>query len=216
MWNVAFCSDVPLESWNGNVTVTRQGAYVFVNTSYGVNMHCDSVNQLCVLNIHGWYHNRTLGLLGTNDNEPANDFRMRNQQLTSNIYHFINSYEVSGLRQCRPDVYGDNVITQRPVCSSQHIHHCTSIFSSSKSSLNNCFSRVDPTPFLVSIVLSPSTKYDIPRKCKHSLPPLLICTTSYILWWVFVNRSPSPTYMYIFQILRISRNNLQQLFHAVM
>lgn len=140
-------SDVPLQTWNEYVSVIRQGRAIVVNTTYGLHARCVPGDaQFCILSVEGWYHNRTLGLLGTNDNEVTNDFRKRDGQTADDLQDFLNSFEVSGLSQCRPS--GVTISAQaNNRCPTEESRRCLNIFDRQLSALAPCFSLIDPKPF---------------------------------------------------------------------
>ncbi|KAI8509686.1 hypothetical protein Bbelb_121140 [Branchiostoma belcheri] len=141
-------TELPYQTPEKNVTITRTGVFVNVTTRYGISIICDSVNQLCAFNISGQYHNKTLGLLGTNDNEPSTDFRRPNGRNTSNIAEFLNSYEVTGYKTCKlsPNQQYNKVAKVKlskvnPICRQLlNERNTTSPYA-------KCFQTVDPKPF---------------------------------------------------------------------
>ncbi|XP_074640368.1 uncharacterized protein LOC141898409 [Tubulanus polymorphus] len=154
-------SDLPIKSWNENVQVTVNRHQVTVDTIYGYSIMCDSHNFLCAVNISGWYQNHTLGLLGTNDNEITTDFRKRDGRTTWNIPEFLNSYEITGLPECR---YHDDYNRSAPTwknCDRQIAVMCQKLLQDEDSPFARCFDKVDPTSFKKSCdITSKSCEFD--------------------------------------------------------
>ncbi|XP_066298737.1 uncharacterized protein [Branchiostoma lanceolatum] len=141
-------TELPYQTPEKNVTITRTGVFVNVTTRYGISVICDSVNQLCAFNISGMYHNKTLGLLGTSDNEPSTDFRRPDGTNTSNVAVFLNSFEVTGFKTCKlnPREQYNKVAKVKlskvsPICRQLLDERNTS------SPYAKCFKTVDPKPF---------------------------------------------------------------------
>ncbi|XP_077982064.1 uncharacterized protein LOC144437068 [Glandiceps talaboti] len=165
--------ELPYKTQNGNVTVTRKGDYVNVTTVYGISLLCDSKNFNCMVNISGWYRNKTLGLLGTSDNEPSNDWRKRDGRNTSNIIDFLNSYEVSGNPSCKKNPGRDpNYIGwyDRP-CNSPPSPLCEVLFKSHQSPFAPCFDEIKPEPFMTACKTDSS-------ECQLAEPQKAICTST--------------------------------------
>ncbi|XP_002734473.1 uncharacterized protein LOC100370756 [Saccoglossus kowalevskii] len=142
-------TELPYQTENKNVTVMRNGDWVNVTTVYGISLLCDSKNLNCLVNISGWYHNKTLGLFGTNDNEANNDWRKRDGSNATNVVDFINSFEVSGLRSCKknPSRYVNTIGRDEASCNSPVSPMCDILFKSKQSPFEPCFSKVNPEPF---------------------------------------------------------------------
>ena len=122
-----------------------------MNTTYGLHIQCSAeASEYCIISIDGKYHNHTLGLLGTNDNEISNDLRMRDGRIARDLQDFVNSYEVSGMSQCRPITSApQNLERQNSICPTESSSTCIQMFDKQRSSLAPCFDTVDPKPFMV-------------------------------------------------------------------
>lgn len=84
-------------------TVTREGDRVRVTSMHGLAVDCNLRYDVCALDLTGWHFGRTAGLLGTYDNEPANDLALPTGELTGpdNLAGFADAWRV-GRKQCRP------------------------------------------------------------------------------------------------------------------
>ncbi|XP_052130121.1 uncharacterized protein LOC113204745 [Frankliniella occidentalis] len=131
-----------------SATVTRDGDRVRVTSQHGLTVDCNLRYDVCALDITGWHFGRTGGLLGTYDNEPANDLALPTGELTGpdNLEGFADAWRV-GRKQCRP---ANHVETAKHVdrgLAREAQELCASYFLDSDSSLAPCFPRVDPAPF---------------------------------------------------------------------
>ncbi|KAK3927268.1 Apolipophorin, partial [Frankliniella fusca] len=133
-----------------SATVTRDGDRVRVTSQHGLTVDCNLRYDVCALDITGWHFGRTGGLLGTYDNEPANDLALPTGELTGpdNLEGFADAWRV-GRKQCRPANHAETA-------AAKHVDRglareaqalCASYFLDSDSSLAPCFPRVDPAPF---------------------------------------------------------------------
>jgi len=90
-----------------------------------------------------WYYGKTAGLLGTYDNEPANDMTTSDNNLASNVETLADSWTVG--RRCRP--VNRAFISHHHEDSPRH-KACTQLFSNETSMFRTCYRIVSPAPFL--------------------------------------------------------------------
>ena len=81
-----FFSDLPIYSYWRTVVVSQHASTVAVHTTFGITLHCKKGISMCRIHLDENTMNKTLGLLGTNDNEQANDKRMRNNEVRPYTY----------------------------------------------------------------------------------------------------------------------------------
>jgi hypothetical protein len=88
----------------------------------------------------------TTGLLGSNDNEPGNDWETPEGKDAENTEEFLNAYEVSKSSQCR--LVKDSSASRggRGQQCGQSAK-CQQYFASGSSPLKNCFRSVEPSDF---------------------------------------------------------------------
>jgi len=92
-----------------------------------------------------WYYGKTAGLLGTYDNEPANDMTTSDNTLTSSVESLADSWTVG--RRCRP--INRAVIGRHDAASPRH-KACFQLFNNESSPFRACYRIVDPAPFMTS------------------------------------------------------------------
>ena len=84
------------------------------------------------------------GVLGTNNRESYDEFKMTNNKLTSSIEQFANSWLVTKTSDCM--VKESN--NEAPLCNAAPSERCYDLFKSNSSSLAKHFKEVDPLPFM--------------------------------------------------------------------
>ncbi|KAK3089262.1 hypothetical protein FSP39_002191 [Pinctada imbricata] len=77
------------------VNVTRQNnGWIKVTTSYGIDVACSPVRELCKVSVSTHLLNRTFGLLGVTDYEEGTDFRIRNGRIVLDASEFVSDYRI--------------------------------------------------------------------------------------------------------------------------
>jgi hypothetical protein len=129
-------AELPFQHFN--TTVTRVGHHVVVSSTLGVEVVCDNEHGLCTVEMSGYYFAKTGGLFGTYNNEPLDDFTTSRNQNVTDVEEFANSWTSSctGSYTAR---------TFEPVKGTKEYMACASVFMDSSSSLQPCFSVVDPS-----------------------------------------------------------------------
>ncbi|XP_047693666.1 uncharacterized protein LOC125154044 [Prionailurus viverrinus] len=104
----------------------------------GVSITCDIRAGLCSVTLGLWLHGVSAGLLGTNDNEAANELMLPDGTLAHSLEELGLAWQLGG--DCRAVEKTHECPRQSPTCRA--------FFQDPRSCLGNCFSVVDPTPFL--------------------------------------------------------------------
>ncbi|XP_042777267.1 uncharacterized protein LOC122209464 [Panthera leo] len=104
----------------------------------GVSITCDVRAGLCSVTLGLWLHGVSAGLLGTNDNEAANELMLPDGTLAHGLEELGLAWQLGG--DCRAVEKTHECPRQSPTCQA--------FFQDPRSCLGNCFSVVDPTPFL--------------------------------------------------------------------
>lgn len=86
----------------------------------------------------------SLGLLGTNNNEVYDEFRLPDNTITSSVSEFVNSWLVTRSGRCV--IKEEN--NEAPTCSISPSERCFELLKSPKSPFAAFFKSVDPLPFL--------------------------------------------------------------------
>ncbi|KAM6918281.1 apolipophorin-like [Xenentodon cancila] len=92
------CNTVAHEfSSDDGLTVSRGSSVVQVSSKHGASLSCDLSFELCSFTLDGWSHGASTGLLGTNDNDPFNDFPLRDGSQAAALEDFFHSWEVGDM-----------------------------------------------------------------------------------------------------------------------
>ncbi|XP_068740726.1 uncharacterized protein [Montipora capricornis] len=120
-------------------TVIRDGAFIKVNGD--VNVECDMEHFVCSYIVSGFYHNRTAGLLGTNNGEPSDDWLSPSGKNRTRVDDFVNSWLLRGDEDCK--VAPEFETCERFVLENR----CKELFENETSPLSKCFAMVNPLDF---------------------------------------------------------------------
>ncbi|XP_038402914.1 uncharacterized protein LOC111096475 isoform X2 [Canis lupus familiaris] len=104
----------------------------------GISVTYDVRTGLCSLTLGLWLHGVSAGLLGTNDNEAANEWMLPDGKVAQSLEELTLAWQVGG--DCR-------AMEKPQECPAQSLT-CWAFFQDPHSCLGNCFRVVDPTPFL--------------------------------------------------------------------
>merc|ERR1712142_889239 len=134
---------LPVKSESG--VCMRYGEFVkcyFMQQKFKVTV--DLKHFAAVIGLSGWHHGKTQGILGTNNRESYDEWRMPNGKVTKDIYDFANSYEVTQSPKCiaqRPKV-------SAPACNKKPSARCEALFASKDSQYAHLFNKINPEAFL--------------------------------------------------------------------
>ncbi|KAF4116813.1 hypothetical protein G5714_001366 [Onychostoma macrolepis] len=123
------------------VAIRKDVNLIEVSNERGLRVSCDTHLEVCSVILDGWLHGVSAGLLGTNDNEAANELLLPDGSHTHSVLQFTHSWQVDS--EC---VSGKAEICQNGTADSLS---CTSLFSSTNSPLSPCFRVVDPVQFMM-------------------------------------------------------------------
>ncbi|VDD91750.1 unnamed protein product [Enterobius vermicularis] len=118
------------------ITITRSFHTYEVKTYDGIHLTCNGIRNFCRLVLPGFMHGKSAGLLGSNDNEPSNDYDLISGEPNSNVNVMQEHWAINGL--CRKNVVH---------AESEKDEECDHLFNNSDSPLSGCFSQVRPLPF---------------------------------------------------------------------
>ncbi|XP_033108621.1 uncharacterized protein LOC117110129 [Anneissia japonica] len=141
--------ELPYQSSGKEVTIVRNGQWVEISTTYGLDIKCDAMYAICLFNASHWYYNKTLGLLGTLNEEKHFDMRKPDGNVARDLTDFANSYEVSGSTKCKIIPSRDEIFSQGPRdCTAEPSRQCKFLFTDQDSPFAKCFDTVNVTEFI--------------------------------------------------------------------
>ncbi|XP_065667671.1 uncharacterized protein LOC101240168 isoform X3 [Hydra vulgaris] len=77
------------------MSVTRLPNLVKIKHAFGLVIYCRLDVFSCNITVSGYYHNKTLGLFGTNNVDHSDDLRTPNGKLALDLLEFLNAFEMS-------------------------------------------------------------------------------------------------------------------------
>jgi len=129
-------TELPVEM--DNIIIVRDGDMVLFNSDKGFTVTCDVTNDVCMLNISGWYYNKVAGLLGTYTNEKTDDFTTSQGSKAETVEDFAKSWAQG---RCRS-------MENRARVWDNHSQVCDKLFNNKYSNFRRCYKIVDPTPYM--------------------------------------------------------------------
>uniref|UniRef100_A0A0R3RL85 VWFD domain-containing protein n=1 Tax=Elaeophora elaphi TaxID=1147741 RepID=A0A0R3RL85_9BILA len=119
------------------ISVYRKDRWTVFATYEGIRVRCNIQYDICEIILPKRMHGRSNGLLGSNDNEPSNDYDLvdgtPNNQLNALAEHWA--------------INGACPVNQARDLTNRDDDRCQGYFQSSDSPLKLCFSRIRPKPF---------------------------------------------------------------------
>ncbi|XP_031416008.1 uncharacterized protein LOC116218434 isoform X3 [Clupea harengus] len=166
----------PPYKYNG-VIIQRDINLTKVSNERGLQVSCDPLQNVCTVTLDGWLHGVSTGLLGTNDNEAANDFTRPDGSQAADLAEFSQSWQLEP--QC-PNEAPEKVCLCRNMTSD--LSGCSALFSSPDSPLSSCFLVVDPVQFLTVCERSVCQSLEPSRStpCKLATAYVLLCRRNYV------------------------------------
>jgi len=137
---------LPVESQSKTSRVLLIGDTVQLESELGLTVKVIPEKKLVIVELSSAMWDETAGLLGSNDNEPSNDWETPEGKDAENTEEFLNSYEVSKNSQCR--LVKDASVSRGgrgQQCGQSG--KCAQYFASGSSPLKNCFRSVEPSDF---------------------------------------------------------------------
>nr|XP_018903254.1 PREDICTED: uncharacterized protein LOC109034507 [Bemisia tabaci] len=126
------------------LAIYQENSRVIVDSSRGFSLECNLKFDICLLQLSGWFHGKTAGLLGTMDNEQFTDFMTSEETVAKDVNLFTQSWSInSGSDICLP-MFSSARKKYQPV---ELVALCDSLFRSKASGFASCFSVVDPHPY---------------------------------------------------------------------
>jgi len=131
-----------MDDLSGNVLiqVLRYDNAIVLSTKDGIRIACDEYYHRCSVALDGHYHGKTGGLLGSNDNEPGNDFDGPDGIPAADVDALARAWH-TGDAKCAKE---SSVAT----AEGGESEACREYFADRSSPFASCFRHVNPRPFL--------------------------------------------------------------------
>ncbi|KAF0303016.1 Apolipophorin [Amphibalanus amphitrite] len=154
----------------GNTVVSRVGSRTVLDLGHS-RVECNVAFDVCTVQLSGVFHGRTGGLLGTYNNEPADDFSGPSGKLYTRIDSFARKWEVRGDRQyCRARNFAISAASGGDDPRAKAA--CGALFSNPVSALRPCYGIVNTKPFMQMCLNDLEAHYNSPARY------LLVCTAA--------------------------------------
>jgi len=136
-------TSLPVKSESG--VCMRYGEFIkcyFMEQKFKVTV--DLKHFAAVIGLSGWHHGKTQGLLGTNNHESYDEWKMPNGAVTTDVYELANAYEVTQSRKC----IAKRDMIKTPACNKRPSPRCEALFASKGSQYAELFKKINPEAFL--------------------------------------------------------------------
>jgi hypothetical protein len=136
-------TSLPVKSDSG--VCMRYGGFIkcyFMEQKFKVTV--DLKHFAAVIGLSGWHHGKSQGLLGTNNHESYDEWRMPSGKVTTDVYELANAYEVTQRRKC----IAKRQQIKTPVCNKRPSARCEELFASKNSQYAKLFGKIKAEAFL--------------------------------------------------------------------
>uniref|UniRef100_A0A5S6Q845 Vitellogenin domain-containing protein n=1 Tax=Trichuris muris TaxID=70415 RepID=A0A5S6Q845_TRIMR len=151
---------------------------ITVKTGDGIEVNCCLDHRVCMIALPKWYHGKSAGLLGINDNEPHNDQTEPDFSVLREVERFAHKWSIS--MDCPEMPLAGR--KDASVTSALKLSQCKTLFLSEFSPFRQCFYYVRPEPFyeicLAEGLKKRSTaneKHEEQFSCSISAAYLMVC-----------------------------------------
>ncbi|KAM6428804.1 IgGFc-binding protein-like [Liasis olivaceus] len=136
----------PPFSYENKLSVYQSGVHGFVKTDFGLRVSFDWYSYARII-LPNTYANAICGLCGNANQDPKDDFLMKNGTQTKDEIQFANSWKVKDIPGCSA-----GCTTNCPPCSDadkqtyQGAHYC-GILTKKSGPFRQCYDAIDPKPY---------------------------------------------------------------------
>ncbi|KAG5286655.1 hypothetical protein AALO_G00017330 [Alosa alosa] len=162
---------------HNGVIIQRDINLIKVSDEKGLEVSCEPLQRVCTVTLDGWLHGVSAGLLGTNDNEAANDLTRPDGSQAADLAEFSQSWQVEP--QCLNEAPERAWLCQN---MTSDLLGCSALFWSPDSPLSSCFRVVDPLQFLTVCErrVCHSVEPTHSTSCKLATAYVLLCRRNYV------------------------------------
>ncbi|XP_055713060.1 uncharacterized protein LOC129807664 isoform X2 [Phlebotomus papatasi] len=147
----------------GDTVIYRDSDVIYLHSDKGFDLACNLQFDICTLELSGWYFGKTAGLLGTMNNEMADDFTTNRDRVAKSEDEFIRSW---ALNECHQTPEYQTIED----FSDHNTTLCDVFFKNKISYFSPCFSVVDSSPFLEMCVDLSENSIENVIDVKHPSP----------------------------------------------
>lgn len=126
----------------GDTVIYRDTDILTVESVNGFTLKCNLQFDICSLDLVGWYHGKTAGILGTMNSEYFDDATLSDGRSAVDEKEFINSWALPSCTSSITPALKIDFVSNKELYNS-----CELFFKSKVSYFSTCYSLVDVTPF---------------------------------------------------------------------
>lgn len=161
---------LPIELELGDMYVYQAENIITVERKNNqLRLECNLKFDLCTLELSGWYHGKTAGLLGTMNDEPMDDTTASNGVIESDVATFAGSWSFNEDDVCRSS--SNRASTQKQDEDSENVLFCEELLANKSSEFVSCFDVVGPEEYSKACSLSTSKE----QACTVALSYIQAC-----------------------------------------
>lgn len=154
---------LPLTLEQDLVKVYQSGAFIILETSFGLKVTYDTVS-IATVEIPSTYKNAVQGICGNYNDNKADEFLMPNGNQTSTAEKFVESW--SNKETCHTGCPSGSSCSKLPT-RGQTDNDCN-ILTLEKGPFSNCYSKIQPAPFYNTCAMDVSSQpEDKTLACRH-------------------------------------------------
>nr|XP_003701542.2 PREDICTED: uncharacterized protein LOC100880818 isoform X1 [Megachile rotundata] len=147
---------LPIGLENGTTHVYQTESVVIVERKQNqLRLECNLKFDMCTLELSGWYHGKTAGILGTMNYEPMDDTTLSSGIVTTDVRKFADSWSIDRLNssRCSSNAF-DSTPTTKPEQDPIVPDFCTDLFVNKSSEFVSCFDVIEPAEYFKMCVQS--------------------------------------------------------------
>ncbi|KZC12617.1 Vitellogenin, partial [Dufourea novaeangliae] len=162
--------ELPIELENGTTYIYQAENVITVERRPNqLRLECNLKFNLCTLELSGWYHGKTAGLLGTMNNEPMDDTTSSNGLATADVGTFAGSWTIDTDEECSSR--SNLTSTTRQDDDELVTEFCNDLFVNRSSEFASCFDVLGPDDYF-RMCNGSSSK---PEACTMALSYIQVC-----------------------------------------
>ncbi|XP_053973970.1 uncharacterized protein LOC128873939 [Hylaeus volcanicus] len=137
---------LPIELDNGTTYIYQAENVITVERKQDqLRLECNLKFNLCTLELSGWYHGKTAGILGTMNSEPMDDTTASNGLVLKDIGRFAGSWSIEPTDECSSE---SNLATTTKQKTNEDVEQfCDDLFVNKSSEFLSCFYVVEPNEY---------------------------------------------------------------------
>lgn len=162
---------LPIQLENGTTYVYQAENVVTVERRQDqFRLECNLKFDLCTLELSGWYHGKTAGILGTMNYEPTDDMTASSGIVTRNVTAFGESWSIDRQDDCAAwKTKADPIVESKR--DPMMLQFCDTLFVNKSSEFVSCFDVIKPKEYSKMC----ATSKVISEACTVALSYVQIC-----------------------------------------